>query len=54
MSVEAFQYAPDKRAALNELFRVLRPGGHLALICFEVDPAKAAGLTCARRCSRSP
>jgi SAM-dependent methyltransferase len=44
MSVEAFQYAPDKRAALTELFRVLRPGGRLALICFEVDPEKAAGL----------
>ena len=44
MSVEAFQYAPDKQAALEELFRVLRPGGRLALICFEVDPQKAAGL----------
>jgi SAM-dependent methyltransferase len=44
MSVEAFQYAPDKRAALTELHRVLRPGNHLALVCFEVDPAKADGL----------
>jgi SAM-dependent methyltransferase len=40
MSVEAFQYAPDKAVALAELHRVLRPGGRLALICFEVDPAK--------------
>ena len=44
ISVEAFQYAPDKRAALAELFRVLRPGGRLALVCFEVDPSKAEGL----------
>ena len=43
MSVEAFQYAPDKRRALAELHRVLRPGGRLGLICFEVDPAKASG-----------
>jgi SAM-dependent methyltransferase len=34
MSVEVFQYAPDKRAALRELFRVLHPGGHLVVICF--------------------
>ena len=44
MSVEAFQYGPDKAAAFAELARVLRPGGGLALICFEVDPAKATGL----------
>jgi SAM-dependent methyltransferase len=44
MSVEAFQYAPDKRAAAAELFRILRPGGRLALIAFEVEPAKVVGL----------
>lgn len=44
MTVEAFQYAPDKRAALRELFRILNPGGRLAIVCFEVDPSKAAGL----------
>ena len=44
MTVEAFQYAPDKRAALRELHRVLRPGARLGIICFEVDPAKAEGL----------
>jgi len=44
MTIEAFQYAPDKRAALTELHRVLRPGGRLAIVAFEVDPAKAVGL----------
>ena len=44
MSIEAFQYAPDKRAALAELARVLRPGGRLSIVAFEVDPAKLAGV----------
>jgi SAM-dependent methyltransferase len=44
MSVEALQYAPDKKAALAEFLRVLRPGGRLAFIAFEVDPAKVTGL----------
>jgi SAM-dependent methyltransferase len=44
MSIEAFQYAPDKRAASAELARILAPGGRLGIVCFEVDPAKAAGL----------
>ena len=44
MSVDAFQYAPDKHAAIAELARILRPGGRLVLIAFEVDPAKVHGL----------
>jgi SAM-dependent methyltransferase len=44
MTIEAFQYAPNKRAALAEFFRVLKPNGRLALVCFEVDPAKVEGL----------
>ena len=44
MSVEAFQYAPDKRAAFAEFFRILRPGARLAIICFEVEPSKVEGL----------
>jgi SAM-dependent methyltransferase len=44
MTVEAFQYAPNKGAALTEFFRVLRPGGRVAIVCFEVDPTKASGL----------
>lgn len=44
MSIDAFQYAPSKRAALAELARIMRPGARAAIVCFEVDPAKVAGL----------
>ena len=44
MSIEAFQYAPDKRAGLAEFARILRPGGRLGLVCFEVDPARTEGI----------
>jgi SAM-dependent methyltransferase len=44
MSVDALQYAPDKRVAAAELIRILRPGGRMVFTAFEIDPAKVAGL----------
>jgi len=44
MTVEAFQYAPNKRAGLAEFARILKPGGRVAIVCFEVDPARVQGL----------
>jgi ubiquinone/menaquinone biosynthesis C-methylase UbiE len=44
MTVEAFQYAPDKGAALREFARILKPGGRVAIVCFEVDSAKVVGV----------
>ncbi len=44
MTIEAFQYAPDKRAAIAEFFRIVRPGGAVAIVCFEVEPSKVEGL----------
>jgi SAM-dependent methyltransferase len=44
MSIEAFQYAPDKRAALTEFVRIIRQGGKVSFVCFEVDPDKVEGV----------
>lgn len=44
MSEDAIQYAPDKRAAIAEATRILRPGGRLVFTAFEVDPDRAANL----------
>jgi SAM-dependent methyltransferase len=44
MTVDALQYAPDKAAALAEMARILRPGGRLAFVAFELDAERIAGL----------
>lgn len=44
MSVDALQYAPDKREALAEAARILLPGGRLVFRAFELDPSRAADL----------
>jgi len=44
MTIDALQYAPDKRAALLEVARILRPGGRFAFACFELDAKRVVGL----------
>lgn len=44
MSIDALQYAPDKRRAIVEMARILRPGGRLAFVAFELDADRIAGL----------
>jgi ubiquinone/menaquinone biosynthesis C-methylase UbiE len=44
MSVDALQYAPDKRAGLQEAARILRPGGRFVFTAFEVAPQRVEGL----------
>jgi SAM-dependent methyltransferase len=44
MSVDALQYAADKTQALTEVARILRPGGRLAIVAFELDPERVGGL----------
>jgi ubiquinone/menaquinone biosynthesis C-methylase UbiE len=44
ISIEAFQYAPDKRGALAEFARILKPGARVGIVCFEVDPEKVQGV----------
>lgn len=43
ISIDAFQYAPGKRAAFAEFARIMRPGARIGIVCFEVDPAKVEG-----------
>lgn len=44
MTVDALQYAPDKKAAIREFARIIRPGGRLAFTAFELHPDRAEGL----------
>jgi ubiquinone/menaquinone biosynthesis C-methylase UbiE len=44
ISIDAFQYAPGKRAAFAEIARIMRPGARIGIVCFEVDPATVEGL----------
>ena len=44
MTVDALQYAPDKKDALVEVARILRPGRRFAFVAFELDPDRIAGL----------
>lgn len=44
MSVDALQYAPDKKSAIGEAARVLRRGARLVFVCFEVDRERVAGV----------
>jgi len=44
MSVDAIQYGPDTAATFAEFARVLRPGGKLAFVAFELDAQRVAGL----------
>lgn len=43
MTVDALQYSTDKRSALQEVARLLRPGGRLVFTAFEVEPANVEG-----------
>lgn len=44
MTVDALQYVPNKTLALAEIARIVRPGGRLALVAFELDADRIAGL----------
>jgi SAM-dependent methyltransferase len=44
MTVDALQYAPNKRKALAEIARVLRAGRRFVFVAFELDAERIAGL----------
>ena len=44
MTVDALQYAPAKMTALEEVARILRPGGRLAFVAFELAAERIAGV----------
>ncbi len=44
ISVDAIQYAADKRAVFAEARRILRPGGRLAFSAFELEPERVRDL----------
>jgi SAM-dependent methyltransferase len=44
MSVDALQYAPDKRAALREVSRILHPGSWFVFMAFELEPPRVIDL----------
>jgi SAM-dependent methyltransferase len=44
LSVDAIQYAPDKRAVFREARRILRPGGRVAFTAFEVSRDRVDGI----------
>lgn len=44
MTVDALQYAPSKTKAVEEVARILRPGGRFVFVAFELDAERIAGL----------
>jgi ubiquinone/menaquinone biosynthesis C-methylase UbiE len=44
MSEDALQYVPDKKAAMAEVARIMRPGGRLVFTAYELDPERAGSL----------
>lgn len=44
MSEDALQYVPDKQAVMEEVARILRPGGRLVFTAYELDPERVRDL----------